>query len=123
MKDEKPWVCIIRTTNDSCYLLMTVKEDKKMGVTAFESQVEGIRSFEKTYYEYRERGGTWVGSISLNALCYQPSIVSLTLEEAKALFSESVVMHVRNVAGSFYGVPLKPEAKAIWEAGEKPMAI
>jgi hypothetical protein len=113
--------CIIKA--DIGLMMVRSQDVGVWNVQGFHSESEGLRYFESSYN--RNHGRSYEASMSalLNGITFQPSIVSLPLEDIEPLFIEKRVTTVRNVSGSMNLVMLKPEADKLWQQGKKPSLI
>jgi hypothetical protein len=100
--------CIIKADKHIGLMMVRSQDVGVWNVQGFHSESEGLRYFESSYN--RNHGRSYEASMSalLNGITFQPSIVSLPLED---------------VSGSMNLVMLKPEADKLWQQGKKPSLI
>ena len=120
----KSFVCIVETSEMLGLMMSRDSQSKKYLIQGFESLKDGLRYFEDGYNRNHSRSYEASMSDCINWIFFHPSIVSLDMEEIKALLTtDQALVTCRNVAGSMTLLALKPEAKAVWDSGLKPQLI
>ena len=101
------------------YYLMT----EGTSALGFLDVADGLRYFEGSYKQ-AVHGGSVQQSTSavIHMMQFNPSVVALTnMEDLEKLVTlPAHVMRLNSVAGSLTGIECKPEAKKVWESGQKP---
>ena len=123
--NDKNVMCIIEVSDKGSYrygLLASQDPDRKIWmIHAFESVDQGLWYWEEAYRLAHERGqGT---SACISFIFTHPSVVELTLQEVEQLVATKSVEEWSNMTDRLIVIPLKQEAKAVWEAGKKPALI
>jgi hypothetical protein len=118
---NKNWVCLINT-HKAIGLLMNM-DDKVAYIYGFKSKKEGLRYFEDAYNRNHDMSYEASMSACINHIFFQPSIVSLTIEEIKAIGPQKL-LRLSHISGfmTILSLPRKA-AKPIWDAGAKPKLI
>lgn len=119
---EQSFVSIVKTTED-LHLVLSKDTNGQWNVQGWHSKKEALAYYENGYQNFHKRDYQSSMSACINWMSFQPSIVALTLDEIKELVSDMQRHSLRNIAGGFDGIQLKPEAVAIWENGAKPRLI
>lgn len=130
-KDKATNYVIIINTNDKnneevYFLLMGMSTDipKTWVVEGYQSEEEGVKSFEEGYDH--AHGRSYEGSMSacVNWMFFRPSVIKVAEGEKglKRLVGKNhKLCTYSNVSGSYTGISLDPKlAKILWDRGRKP---
>lgn len=119
-------VLLIKAGDPTAYYLKT---DREGMVSAFKSVAKAVGHYEEGYNRKHAQGYEGSMSACINNMFFQPSAISMTLEDLGKLVERDAdgVMHLTrlsHVSGFMIGIPCKlDEAAKLWQKGRKPRVI
>jgi len=117
-------VSLLKTRNDGKeQIWLLANEDGS--VCGFNSAPEGANYYEDVYRRNHSRGFEASMSACLNFIAFEPSIVSLPMEELKELVKMPCTLHkLSHVSGFVSAIPtIKTKSLKYWKKGYHPRLI